>query len=91
MRTLLLLLTCSAAACATSSRAPVHVVDVRGNPVTTTARLDAEVSPIPVIHCGLDRYVVVASAKPFLMGSYVGSPTAEIADPVALCQRIRDR
>ena len=92
MRTLLLALALSStlAGCAarTPSTTPIHVVDVHGRSVTTTARLDAEVSP-ETIHCGLDRYIVVPRENAFMMGAHIGTRIPLIRQPAALCERIR--
>jgi hypothetical protein len=91
MRTLLLVLTLASATAgcaARTSTGPVHVVDVHGRSVTTTARLDAEVAP-ETIHCGLHRYIVVPRENAFLMGAHVGTRVPLIPQPAAMCERIR--
>ncbi|MDB4962483.1 MAG: hypothetical protein JWP01_2482 [Myxococcales bacterium] len=92
MRTLLFALVASVTAgCATtSSSTPVHVVDVHGRSVTTTARLDAEVSP-EILHCGLDRYIVVPRENPFTLGAHIGTRVPLVREPAALCEQIRAR
>jgi hypothetical protein len=92
MRTLLLALALSSATvgCATTTRSstPLHVVDIHGRSVTTTARVDAQVSP-ETIYCGLDRYIVVPRENAFMMGAYIGARVPLIRQPAALCEKIR--
>ncbi len=73
------------AACAGT---PAHVVDIQGQRLSTTARLDADVDPIQV-HCGLHKYLVVPEPNRFLLGVHVGTRTPYVHDAALLCERIR--
>ncbi|CAN5748905.1 hypothetical protein BH11MYX3_BH11MYX3_30270 [soil metagenome] len=74
-----------AAACAGT---PARVVNLEGQPLHTSARLDADVDPITV-HCGLQKYYVVPEPNRFLLGVHVGTRIPHVHDAVSLCERIR--
>jgi hypothetical protein len=67
---------------------PARVVNLEGQPLHTSARLDAEVEPITV-QCGLHTYLVVAEPNRFLLGVHVGTRIPHVHDAVSLCERIR--
>ena len=89
MRALLIVAIAALSACAAHSAEPSYVRDPQGQPLPTTAILDAD-SHGTALYCeGGVRYVVVEPPKSYLAGSRLGTRTVNVTDAVALCAQIR--
>lgn len=76
-------LLCLIAACAGAS--PYR--DIEGRPVSTTARLDADVAPV-VVRCDGRSYAIVTAPRPYL-GTHVGTHRPFVRDARVMCAKIR--
>jgi hypothetical protein len=68
--------------------APWTVRDPEGRPLPTTARLDADMEPARV-RCGGRVYLIVEPPPPSLLGNHLATHHVHVADPAALCAKIR--
>jgi hypothetical protein len=73
--------------CATTAS---RVRDPEGNPLPTSARLDADLEPA-YVRCGGTEYVIVEPPPPSLLGNHLATHEVHVADPAALCAKIRQR
>lgn len=75
-------------ALASCAAAPSHVRDPQGQPLSTTARLDADTTAQNV-HCPDGRtYTIVEPPPPYLAGSHVGTSRVLVTDARTLCATI---
>ena len=65
-----------------------HVRDPEGRPLSTTARLDADMEPATV-RCGDHRYLIVEPPPPYMTGNHMATHEVHIRDAAALCAKIR--
>jgi len=75
-----------AAGCAASTS---QVRDPEGQPLPTSARLDADADPASV-WCGSRQYLIVEPPPPYLSGSHLATSEVHIRDAAALCAKIRE-
>lgn len=75
--------------CAVHAAGPSYVRDPQGQPLPTTAILDADSHGTAVYCEGGVRYVIVEPPRPYLAGSYLATRRVTVTDAVALCARIR--
>ena len=69
---------------------PSRVRDPEGYPLPTSARLDADLEPA-YVRCGGTEYTIVEPPPPSLLGNHLATHEVHVADPAALCAKIRQR
>lgn len=62
--------------------------DIEGRPLSTTARLDADVPPITV-HCNGDAYDIVTAPHGYTIGAHFATYRPYVRDAALMCSKIR--
>jgi hypothetical protein len=67
---------------------PSHIRDIEGRPLSTTARLDADVAPV-IVRCDGRAYSIVTAPPPYSIGAHVATHRPYVRDASVMCAKIR--
>lgn len=62
--------------------------DIEGRPLSTTARIDADVEPV-IVTCDGQRYAVIPAPHRYSLGAHVGTHRPFVRDHQLMCAKIR--